>query len=218
MAKRGGNWRDYFLLNVSIVARVLIISDVIFLTGTGLLGPIFALFVVDFIQDGSAAVAGVAAAIYLLTKSLLQVPIASLMDRIKGERDDYWFLFLGSLASAILMLAYLIISTPLQLYIVQFLYGATMAMAFPSFMAIYTRHISRNKEGIAWGVYFTATDLSAALAATAGGILADTIGFRPLIVMASFLGLIGTLLIYFIRSHLRDKPKRRRVKHARAAA
>ncbi len=201
------------------MVRVLIVSDVIFLTGVGLLGPIFALFVVDFIEGGSAAVAGLAAAIYLLTKSLLQIPLASLMDRIKGERDDYWFLLLGSLVAAIVPLAYLVIKTPLQLYAVQFVYGAMMAMAFPSFMAIYTRHISRNKEGVAWGVYFTATDLAAALAATAGGILADTIGFRPLIVMASFLGIVGTVLIYFIRSHLRGKPHRhRRARRARAAA
>lgn len=199
---------------MNVVVRIMIVSDVIFMSGIGLLGPIFAIFIVDFIQGGSPAVAGVAAAIYLITKSLLQIPIATLMDRIKGEQDDFWWLFSGSLIAAFIPLTYLVIRTPLQLYLVQFVYGATLAMAFPSFMAIYTRHISKQREGMSWGVYFTFMDLSAAVVATVGGVLAETIGFRPLFVLASVLGIIGTALTFFIRPYLRQKPVRRRVRRA----
>lgn len=207
MVERAFRVRDYFLLNMNVVVRILIVSDVIWLTATGLLGPIFALFIVEFIDGGSAAVAGLAAAIYLLTKSVLQIPIASLIDRIHGERDDFWMLFISTGLAALTVLLYLWVRTPLQLYAVQFLYGILLAAAYVPFMAIYTRHINRHKEATAWGVYFTMTDFSAALAATLGGILADTIGFRPLIVLAAAMGVVAALLIYFIRPHMR-RPKR----------
>lgn len=205
MVQRAFRVRDYFLLNMNVVVRMLIVSDVIWLTATGLLGPIFALFIVEFIDGGSAAVAGLAAAIYLVTKSVLQIPIASLIDRIHGERDDFWILFISTGLAALTVLLYLVVRTPLQLYAVQFLYGILLAAAYVPFMAIYTRHINRDKEATAWGVYFTMTDLSAALAATLGGILADTIGFRPLIALAAGAGVVAALLIYFIRPHMRHR-------------
>lgn len=214
MAQRAFRVREYFLLNMSVVVRMLIVSDVIWLTATGLLGPIFALFIVEFIDGGSAAVAGLAAAIYLVTKSVLQIPIASLIDRIHGERDDFWMLFISSGLAALTVLLYLWVRTPLQLYAVQFVYGVLLAAAYVPFMAIYTRHINRDKAATAWGVYFTMTDLSAALAATLGGILADTIGFRPLIVLAAAMGVVAALLIYFIRPHMRGKPRPRKSRKA----
>ncbi|OIO19644.1 MAG: hypothetical protein COY69_01360 [Candidatus Magasanikbacteria bacterium CG_4_10_14_0_8_um_filter_32_14] len=75
---------SYFLKNKNPVISFLIISDTIFTGAAGLLGPIFAFFIVDFIQGGSVAVAGLAATIYLFTKSVFQIPIAYLIDRIRG--------------------------------------------------------------------------------------------------------------------------------------
>lgn len=200
--------RDYFLLGLNPVVRFLIVSDVVIQGSAGLLAPIFALFVQDFINsDDTAAVAGVAAAIYLVTKSLLQIPAASLVDRIPGERDDYQILFWSSIVMGIVPITYLFIDTPIQLYIVQAILGATTAFSFPSYMAIFTRHIDRQKEGTEWGVYFTLTDMSAAFAAAVGGILAVTVGFRELIIGLAALNVLGTLLILPIARHMR-MPKR----------
>jgi hypothetical protein len=57
------------------VVKYLIITDIIYFTAVGLLAPIFAIFITDFIDGGGPAVAGVAAAIYLLTKSIGQIPV-----------------------------------------------------------------------------------------------------------------------------------------------
>ena len=209
MQKRAVPFREYFLLNANPVIRFLILSDVIWISGTGLLGPIFALFIVGFIDGGDAAVAGVAATIYLVTKSFLQIPVASLIDRIHGERDDFWMMFVGSMGTVLMPLLYLSIHTPLQLYLVQFLYGAMAACTFPSFMAIFTRHIDRTREGTEWGIYFTLTDLSSATAASVGGILATTIGFRPVIVGVVLLGIFGVLLLLPIKPYISGNRRKR---------
>lgn len=203
MPRRAWSYRDYFLLNVNPVIRFLIISDVVWNSAVGLLGPIFSLFIVDFIEGGSPAVAGVSATIYLVTKSVLQIPIASFIDKMRGEKDDFWILFIGSLVAALTPLLYLIIHTPAQLYAVQFVSGIAIAFTFPSYMAIYTRHIDKNQEGTEWGVYFTLTDMSAALAAVLGGVIAETSGFRPLIVVVVTVSILGVLLMYPIKPYLR---------------
>jgi MFS family permease len=196
-------FRQYFLLHINFVIRMLILSDVIWGGAVGLLGPIFAIFIVDFIEGGNAAVAGVAMAIYLVVKSVMQIPAASIIDKIRGEKDDFWILFVGSLLGALMPLLYLVISTPTQLYVVEALYGLVIAFTFPSYMVIYTRHIDKEKEATSWGIYFTLNDFSAAIAASIGGIVAELIGFKPLIVGVVILSVLGVLLIFPIRPYMR---------------
>ena len=86
MKQRAAKLEHYFLKDINPVVRFLIISDTVLMGATGLLGPIFALFITDFIKGGNEAVAGLAAGIYLFTKSVLQIPIANLIDKIRGEK------------------------------------------------------------------------------------------------------------------------------------
>lgn len=201
-AKRAIHLRQYLMSDMNPVIRFLIFSDVIWQGAYGLLGPIFALFIVDFIQGGSEIVAGVAAAIYLVTKSLLQIPTASLIDRICGEKDDFWILFIGSIVGASMPLAYLFVDTPAELYLVQFLFGAVIAFTYPSYMAIFTRHIDKQREGTDWAIYFTLTDLSMAVAASVGGVLAVTIGYHKLILVVVAVSILGALFVYPLRRRM----------------
>lgn len=205
MNKRASSLREYFLLDMNMVIRMMIVSDIILVGAGGLLAPIFAIFILDFIVGGGAAVAGIAAAIYLVTKSVLQIPFATVIDKIRGEKDDFWVLFVGTLIGAILPLLYLVINTPLELYIVQFIYGAVIAATFPSYMAIYTRHIDKTREGTEWGVYFTLTDFASAVTASIGGILADTMGFQTLIIILCIVGALGALMLYPIKPYIKLK-------------
>ncbi|HBK35148.1 TPA: hypothetical protein DDZ01_04115 [Candidatus Uhrbacteria bacterium] len=202
MQKRAAPLNDYFLLNMNFVIRFLILSDVVLYGSLGLLGPIFAIFIVNFIDGGNATVAGIAAAIYLVTKSIAQIPAATIIDKIRGEKDDFWIMFLGTLIGSTLPLCYLLVHTPFSLYIVQFILGLTIAFTFPSYMAIFTRHIDSHKEGTEWGVYFTLTDLCSAVAATIGGVLADTLGFSILIFVVVITGIFGSLLLLPLRTQM----------------
>jgi len=207
MKKRSAKLEHYFLKDINPVIRLLIISDTILVGAAGLLGPIFALFIEDFIQGGDAAVAGLAAGIYLFTKSVLQIPIAHFIDRIRGEKDDFWLMFIFTILIAFIPLLYLVIDTPLQLYIVQFILGIFTAFTFPTYMALFTRHIDKEKEGTEWGIYFTLTDLTSALLAIAGGYIATTQGFPVLIIAVVIVSFIGALLLWPIRSYIRTSPR-----------
>lgn len=202
MVKRSIRLENYFLKDINPVIRFLIISDTVVIGAAGLLGPIFALFIEDFIQGGNETVAGLAAGIYLFTKSVLQIPIAHFIDRIRGEKDDFWLMFICTILIALIPLLYLIIHTPSQLYLVQFVLGLFTAFTFPTYMALFTRHIDKEKEGTEWGIYFTLTDLTSAALATVGGFLAATQGFGVLIAVVVAVSLVGSLLLWPIRPYL----------------
>ncbi|MBI2039395.1 MAG: MFS transporter [Candidatus Niyogibacteria bacterium] len=192
----------YFLKDINPVIRFLIISDTVFMGAAGLLGPIFALFITDFIQGGNEAVAGLAAGIYLFTKSTLQIPVAHFIDRVRGEKDDFWLLFVFTILIAFIPLLYLVIQTPIELYIVQFVLGLFTAFTFPTYMAIFTRHIDKEKEGTEWGVYFTLTDLMGAGFAAIGGYLAVAEGFPAVILTVVSISFVGALLLLPIKPYI----------------
>jgi len=205
MTRRSIHLNSYLLKNINPVIKFLILSDTLVVGSAGLLGPIFALFITKFIQGGNEAVAGIAAAIFLITRSVFQIPIATLIDKIRGEKDDYYFMFIFSLLSSIIPLFYLIINQPWQLYLVQFILGLFTALTFPSYMAIFTRHIDKNKEGTEWGVYFTLTDLVSAGMAGIGGYLALSLGFPIVIISVVCLSVIGSLLLIPIKPFIRKR-------------
>ena len=198
------NWRSYFLLEgVNPVIKFFTLSDVFLLGGFGLLSPIFAIYITENIKGGSIEVVGISQAIYLFTTSLLQIPIAFYIDKNKGERDDFWLLFFGQIASSLIVISYIFISTPLQLYFVQFFYGVSVAMTLPTWYAVFTRHIDKKHEGMEWGVYRTLTDLGGAFAAAIGGFLAFKFGFDNLFVLVSVVLLFGSFMLLFVRREMK---------------
>ncbi|MFH1173082.1 MAG: MFS transporter [bacterium] len=198
------SWRGYLILKeVNPVIRILTISDIMVIGGYGLIAPIFAIFITDTIPGGSVEVAGIASAIYIIAQSVFQIPLAAVVDRIKGERDDFWALFVGSVAFSIVPLFYLMISTPMQLYIVQFLYGLATAATLPSWYAIFCRHLDKDHTGLEWGVYRTLTDSAGAGAAFIGGLMAYRYGFDPLFLMVSLTSFIGTMFLLGVYKKMR---------------
>ncbi|RLC36600.1 hypothetical protein DRH27_04980 [Candidatus Falkowbacteria bacterium] len=190
------NWQDYFAMRkVNKVIRILTISDVIIISGFGLVSPIFAIFIADTIKGGTLEVVGIASSVYLIAKSLIQIPAANFIDRMKGEKDDFWALFIGSVIYSLIPLLYLAVNTPIELYIVQFFYGIATAITLPSWYAIFTRHIDKKHEGLEWGVYETLVGLGAAGAASLGGFLAFRFGFNNLFILVSLTSLIGSMFL-----------------------
>jgi len=198
---------SYFLKDINFVIRTLIISDTILSGALALLAPVFALFIDKYIAGANEAVVGVAAAIYLFSKSIFQIPVAAVIDKIKGEKDDFYILFIFTLIIAVLPLLYLMISTTWQLYLVQLLLGVFTAFTFPSYMAIFTRHIDKSKEAGEWGVYFTLTDLSSAALAAIGGYVAYSLGFSSVIISVVVLSIIGSLLLWQLKPYIRMPKK-----------
>ena len=133
----------------------------------------------------------------------MQLPFGWLVDKIKGERDDFWFMFVSSIFLALIPILYIFCDTPSKLYAVQFLYGLVSAAALPTWLAIFTRHLDKEREGYEWGIYQTASGLSAAACASLGGFLAGEYGFKALFIVVSILNIFGSLFLLGVYRHMR---------------
>lgn len=189
---------------VSPTVRFLTVSDSVLTAGLGLFGPIFAVFIAERITTANALeVIGIGTSIYLFTRSIGQIPLAYFIDKIKGERDDYYFLLAGNTIFIVVPILYLFISEPIHLFVIQFIYGLGAALTYPTWNALFTRHIDRGKEGVEWGFYQTSVDLAGAVAAPIGGFVAAFYGFSIVMIFASVLAALSSVLIYLTRHDLR---------------
>ena len=199
-------WKDYLTLkSVNPIIRILIISDFFVLSAFGLFGPIFAIFINNNIAGGTIEVIGIAEALFLVSKGAFQIPVASYIDNKKGEKDDFYALFIGSIIYSLIPLLYLIISKPWHLFIVQIIFGIATAFTLPSWYALFTRHVDKNHEGIEWGIYRTYTEFGGALAASVGGYLAYNYGFNNLFIIVTVISLAGVLLLSGAYRQLKKK-------------
>ena len=179
---------------INKVIRVLVIGDVMFFSAFGLIGPIFAIFVTNQIAGATIATVGFAATINLLTKALAQMPVARYIDRHKGEKDDFFFMVVGSTLISIVPFIYLFIETPLHLYMAQVILGIGGALTNPGWFAIFTRHIDKGKEGTEWTLENVGIGLVSAGAAALGGIMAERLGFSNLFLIVGILSLVGLII------------------------
>jgi len=110
----------------------MIASDFVLNLGWGLLGPVFAIFIVQNITTGSTAeaakIAGFASLFYWVTKAIFQIPIGRYLDKNHGEKDDFWFMVMGTFIAGFIPLGYLFAFAPWHIYLLQMIYAFGMSM------------------------------------------------------------------------------------------
>lgn len=186
------------LKKMNPIIRFFTVSDMFICGGLGLITPIFAIYITQTIPGGTLEVVGIAASIFLITKSLLQIIMGSIIDKIKGEKDDFILLISGVVLYTAVPLLYLLVKTPFELYMVQCIYGVAAALAFPTWMAIFTKNIDKEREGIEWSGYATLVEIIMAISATVGGYISYHYGFKYIFIFASIAIFLGNLLILYI--------------------
>ncbi len=189
-------------VQINRVIRFLIISDLFIIGGFALIAPIFAIYITNSIDGADLRVLGIAEAIYLFTRSFFQIPAAFLVDKIKGDKDNFWAIVIGISIYAVVSLLYLAVSSPMQLYFVQFLYGIGAAMAVPAWMSVFMKNVDAQHEGLEWGVYDTSVGLGSAAAAFFGGLVSDMFGFTPVFVSISVLSILGVIMLFFVKDQI----------------
>jgi len=152
-------------------------------------------------------IAGFAALSYWITKSLFEIPLGYFLDKTPGENDDFWFMVAGTLITAIVPIGYLFSTTPLEIYVFQAIHAVGMAMALPSWLAIFTRHIDKGKEAFEWSLETTSIGTGAGLAGGIGGIMAAMFGFKIVFIFVSALTFVSALLLLFVRNNVYPKMK-----------
>lgn len=194
---------------VNKVMRAYIYWDLVISSAWGLLGPVFAIFLLERIAIGNVAegakIAGFATLFYWCTKSILQIPIGHYLDKNHGEIDDFWFYVSGVFITALVPIGFLFSYSPWHIYALQALHAIGMSMVIPSSYAIFIRHTDKGREAYESGLDSTIFGAGAGIAGAVGGIMAGYIGFNLIFILTSAFSFISLIFIFRVRKDMLPK-------------
>jgi len=185
------------------IIKYLVLSDLAFWAGWGLIAPIFAVFIIEKIDGGTIFVAGVAASVYWILRSILRIPIGMFLDRHTSERDDYLFLTAGLFIAALTPIGFIFAKVPWHIYVLQAIHATSMAISLSGWSAIFTRHIDKGKEATEWGLDATSIGLGMGISGIIGGWAVTQFGFYAVFIAVSVLGVMGVLLLLCLRNDIK---------------
>jgi DHA1 family quinolone resistance protein-like MFS transporter len=169
--------------------KLLMLSDIFVLTGFGLIQPILAIYINDGgVTGGTMLTAGMASALFLLTKSLVQLPFGSYVDRQSCKAR---WLLLGTLLMALVPIIYVTAHSIYQVYLAEIVYGLGSGLAYPTWLGLWSANLSKGQESFQWSVYHTSTGLGTAATGAAGAAVASLVGFYATFLLAGLLCLLG---------------------------
>ncbi len=187
-----------FDISVGKIVKYLVFADLVFWAGWGLISPIFSIFIIERVAGATVGTVGVAAAIYWILKSLLQIPISRYLDRTPGERDDFYALAAGLLVAGFTAFSFLIVREIWQLYLTQIIQAFAFSLYFPSWMAIFSRHLDRDKVSFDWSLDSTLVGIAMGTAGLVGGLIAKYLGFQMVFLLTGLLAIVSVLILLTI--------------------
>src|SRR3989344_947335 len=179
---------------VNRVVKYMVFSYLVLFVGWGLIAPMFSIFVLDKIEGATLITVGIASAVYWVSRAVVQPFVARILDRQKGERDDY-FALLGSLIGIGIAAFWIaLVNTELMLYVAQAFHGAALGVYSVAWPAIFTRHMDKGEVAFDWSLDRGSIGLAVAAASIAGAQVAEVMGFEMVFVLAG----IGSIASAFI--------------------
>ena len=188
----------------------LILSDVLILSSFGLIAPIFAIFIKEDLIGGSLVTAGLAATIFCVTKSVIQLPLSKYVDK---HSHKLMLLIIGTFLIALVPFVYSFAKNVNHIFIAQVIYGIGTALAYPTWFSLFTTYMDKKHKGFEWAVWSTSVGIGTALTAYLGAELANILGFDFLFFIVGAFSLAGFVLLFFInQAHHKGVLKNKRLK------
>jgi MFS family permease len=182
--------------------KLLMLSDIFVLTGFGLIQPILAIFINQGVTGGSVLTAGIASTIFLLTKSLIQLPFAKYIDD-HGKKTRW--LILGTLLMAVVPILYVTADSMYRIYLAELIYGLGSGLAYPTWLGLWSRNLNQGQESFQWSIYSTSTGIGTAATGTIGAAMATITGFTTTFLLAGMMCLLGCITLFVLESRSSEK-------------
>lgn len=196
--------------------RLLMFSDIFVATGFGLIEPILAIFIKENLAGGTIFAAGLAGALFIITKSAVQLPFSRYVDR--HDKKKIWLL-MGTFLITLVPFVYIFATDIYSIYAAQILYGIGSGLAYPTWLGLWSTNLGKNHESFEWSLYSTFVGLGTAAAATIGAGVAEFVGFQYTFALVGLMSLAGCFILFFLerkkektmRTGMYTYPKRRKL-------
>lgn len=178
--------------------KLLLFSSIFVDTGFGFIDPILSIFIKDNLVGGTIFTAGVASTIYLITKSVLQLPFSRYVDK---HDDKVKWLLVGTAAMVLVPFIYIFCSNVWYIYLAQIFLGIGSALAYPTWLGLWSIHLDKKKESFEWSLYSTTTGIGTAITASLGAAIAQWFGFRAAFALVGVLAVIGFIILWRLQEN-----------------
>ena len=188
--------------------KLLMISDIFVISGFGLITPIMAVFINDKIIGGTIFTAGIASAVFMVTKGIIQLPFSSYVDS-HNDKDGLKWLITGTILIACVPFLYIFSKTIFHIYFAEFIFGVGSGLAYPTWLGVWSRNLDGQKESFQWSLYSTFVAIGMAISAALGAGIAEFLGFKFTFVFVGLMTMIGCAIVFYLRKTMKKKRKKR---------
>jgi len=164
--------------------KTLFIYNGIFVMATAMLGPLYAIYVVKFV-DGVIAVS-ISWAAFLISTSFFTYIVSKKGDQVKEKE---YLLLAGYLIRIISWLSLIFVHNLTALVLVQIFLGLGESLGSPSFNVLFADHLDKNRHVKEYSEWLLIANLTSAVGIIIGGIIVSNYGFETLFVLMSLLSL-----------------------------
>lgn len=179
---------------MSKVARLLLLTDALYMLAGALLGPIYALFVKDI--GGDLLEASSTFAIFMLTAGVVTFFLARWEDKEKHKKK---FVIVGYGLGAVGYFGYTFVNSTTSLFLVQAILGLSVALKDPAYDALFSE-VSKRHLALAWGEWESMDYFVFGVGALLGGFVAARFGFLLLLWCMFGASLLSFVLsVFFLR-------------------
>jgi MFS family permease len=185
-------------LRLNKVIRYFVLCDLFLFSGWGLLSPIMSVFVVQHIVGASLFNAGAAASLYWAARSVVQLPTANMLDKRKGEKDDFYVLIVGLLLASLAAFSFSLVKNIPELYIVMVIQGIAFGLYQPAWSGIFSRHLDEDRFAFDWSMDGVGLGIASMISGLTGGYLADTFGFNTVFYLAAFFSFVSAVIVFSV--------------------
>ena len=175
--------------------KYLMVSDVLALTGFGLIDPILAIFIKENLVGGTIFAAGLASMLFMITKSAVQLPFSKYVDT---HDDKIKWLIVGSLLISAVPFIYIFARSVYHIYMAQVFFGVGSGLAFPTWLGLWSTNLDKKKESFEWSLYSTFAGLGTAATAAIGAAIAEFIGFSYTFALVGLMSLAGCGILFML--------------------
>lgn len=179
--------------------------------GRGYVTVIIALFVIQYIEGGSATHLGLAVGLSTVVAAISSPAIGRWLDQKKGYLDELWTLFWGALIFGVTYIFLAFATEVWHLYLGLVVIGIARSFYDIAWRVLFYNSIKKRDFGETVGLYQTFHWVGEAILLGLAGVLGEMFGFQNALIIAGMIFLLGALFPLNIRYVYARHPNKNRI-------
>ena len=189
------------------IIQMMTLNDITYWATDSFVGVVLILFVLQFIEGGSATHFGLAFLVYKFVSAFFSIPIGRFFDRHHGHIDEIWGLVCTSIASGSVYVALSFGSELWHLYLAMGTLGFLSTVNLISWRTLFYNNIEVGEYGRTIGLYQTFMSIGQGCAIALGGLVADKFGFDTVVFFGGIVIMVGAFLPLSVKRFVSPSPK-----------